>query len=252
MRKLLLIVTSTVAMSSYATAADLEMATVGPEPYDWTGAYIGINAGVAFGDSTFETELTGDFLTDPNLAAYEASYPQELDNDDTDFTGGLTAGFNWQPGSLVFGVEGDINFLDSEESRFYDIDVIDTTLEHEIDWFATLRARLGFAADNLLFYITGGLAAGEVETSVDMVTIVPVYVWTGSSSEIEVGWTIGGGVEWALSDAWSIKGEYLWVDLGSDSYDLDNDPANPDQGYTIRAHSDTQFGVARIGVNLHF
>jgi len=243
-KKLLLASVVTVFAASGACAADL----VEPAVYDWTGPYIGLNAGVGIGDSSVESILDGAFVGDP----FYDPYAHTFENDKVGFTGGVTAGYNWQIDNFVLGLEGDFNYLDSKDSESVrDPLPVNLDFETKIDWFATVRPRLGLAFESILLYITGGLAIGDVSSDVD-VNDSGSYSWSGSQSKTALGWTIGGGGEWAFSDGWSIKAEYLWVDLGSDTFDLDNDPANPLQEYTLKAKADYQFSVARVGLNFRF
>jgi outer membrane immunogenic protein len=98
------------------------------------------------------------------------------------------------------------------------------TGSEEIDWFGTVRGRLGWTPTSpLLVYATGGLAYAHVQTgaSFSIQTIVPVAGQTGagstalSQSGTRAGWTVGGGLEWMFAPQWSVKGEYLYYDLGT-------------------------------------
>jgi outer membrane immunogenic protein len=149
----------------------------------WAGPYIGINGGGGWGDSSWTN--TGGF----------------------DVSGGLiggTIGYNWQNGPFVIGLEGDIDWSGIRGSS--------TTAgcpqgcETRNTWLGTVRGRAGYAWDRFLPYFTGGLAVGGVEANRPGFT---------GNSETRAGWTIGGGVEFALAPQWSAKVEYLYVDLGS-------------------------------------
>jgi outer membrane immunogenic protein len=150
--------------------------------YNWSGFYVGINGGGGFGNSSWDS--TGGF----------------------DVSGGLvggTIGYNYQSGPAVFGVEGDIAWSNIRGST--------TTLcalgcETRNHWLGTARARLGYAWDRFLPYVTGGAAFGDVEAN------TPGFPGANST---RVGWTAGGGVEYAITNNLSAKAEYLYVDLGS-------------------------------------
>jgi outer membrane immunogenic protein len=183
------------------TAASANAADIPPAPapvykapvvapltaYDWTGFYIGINGGGGWGRSNFDgaTGTLGNFNTSGWLA-------------------GGTAGYNLQFGRAVFGVEGDIDWTNISGSAPCVGGV--TTCQVTNDWLGTARGRVGFAFDRFLPFVTGGLAVGSVNAN------VPGF---GSASNTNAGWTVGGGLEYALGRNWTAKAEYLHVDLGS-------------------------------------
>ncbi|HXW25086.1 MAG TPA: outer membrane protein [Xanthobacteraceae bacterium] len=155
--------------------------------YDWTGFYVGINGGGAWGQSSFDgaTGTLGNFGTSGWLA-------------------GATAGYNLQYGHAVFGLEGDIDWTNINGSAAC---VGGTaTCQTQNDWLGTARGRLGYAFDRFLPFVTGGLAVGNINAN------VPGF---GSASNTNLGWTVGGGLEVALGGNWTAKAEYLYVDLGS-------------------------------------
>lgn len=110
---------------------------------------------------------------------------------------GATLGYNWQMGNLIAGIEGDISWSGLED------DTAAGSINN--DWLGTARGRLGFNAGRFMPYVTGGLAVGNIDASIAGV---------GSSNSTEVGWTVGAGVEAAISGPWTAKVEYLYVDLG--------------------------------------
>lgn len=146
--------------------------------YDWSGFYLGVTGGGGWGGSSWDS--TGGF-------------------DISGWTVGATAGYNYQVGQAVFGLEGDINWSN----------ISGTTLgccETKNTWLGTVRGRVGYAFDRLMPYVTGGVAFGDVEAN------VPGFP---GASDTRVGWTLGGGVEYAITNNLSAKAEYLYVDLGS-------------------------------------
>jgi len=149
-----------------------------------TGPYVGINGGGGWGNSSF-------------------SAPLPSTNFDT--SGGLvggTLGYNWQANQIVFGLEGDIDW--SHFTGSGTCGGVSCSVRN--DWLGTARGRLGYAFDRFLPYVTGGAAFGNIKTA---------KTGIGSADESRVGWTLGGGVEYGLSGPWSIKAEYLYVDLGN-------------------------------------
>ena len=220
MKKLVLAGVAVVALgATSATAADIQrrqMPTKAPvyvpaPPYSWTGFYIGINGGGGFGRSDFSSPFpSGSFNTSGGLA-------------------GGTLGYNWQMGQVVFGLEGDADWSGIRHSSVCGAAVI-TTCETRNDWLGTARGRLGYAFDRFLPYVTGGIAAGDIKTSIAGV---------GSARDTKAGWTAGGGIEAALAGPWTAKVEYLYVDLG--------------RGGSILG-SDSKFttNIVRAGLNYRF
>ena len=154
-----------------ATAADIPRkapAYYAPSYYDWTGFYIGANAGYGF---------------------VENSGPKG-------FIGGGQLGYNWQTGRLVFGIEGDIQYTAMKQEET----VGAVTATAKVQSFATARGRLGYAFDRLLVYGTGGFAYTKTDLSL---TSGAASI---SDSKWSSGWTAGGGLEWAAWDRWSVKG----------------------------------------------
>lgn len=179
-----------VASISAAGAADLPRrqaqapvykAPVYAPVYNWTGFYVGLNGGGAWGRSRWDTA------------------------DSFDVSGWLfggTAGYNWQFGQTVLGVEGDIDW---SNIRGTTTTLCATGCETRNSWLATVRGRLGYAFDRILPYVTGGLAVGDIRAN------HPTF--TGGSTT-NAGWTVGGGLEVPLAANWTAKAEYLYVDLG--------------------------------------
>jgi outer membrane immunogenic protein len=221
---------------STAQAADI----VAPEVYDWTGPYIGLQGGYAWGEN--DVSATGIEETTETEALRAAVLNGRDGHMDLDgFVGGLHAGYNWQSDALVLGVEGDIEFTDMKG----DTDVVNDNgdnigkIEQEIDWLGSLRLRAGFAADRALFYATGGLAVGGVELSLED----GAGNHLDSNSDTNWGWTLGGGVEYAMTDDLSVRIEYRYTDLGN--IDAGNDE---DAG----GEADTVFHAVRGGLSWHF
>jgi outer membrane immunogenic protein len=177
--------------ASYAaSAADMPVKAYRPVVayYNWTGFYAGINAGYGLASSHWS-------------APAESMKPKG-------FLAGGTLGYNWQAGSLVYGIEGDFDWADVKGSTSCPggrLAVL--TCETKENWLATFRGRIGYAFDRWLPYITGGGAYGNVKASIDP--------GISSVSKSELGWTIGAGLEYAFLGNWTAKVEYLYVDLGS-------------------------------------
>jgi len=244
-----------------ARAADIAMPVKAPvlmKVYDWTGFYVGANAGYGWGSQSIALSGSGALA----LAFTDGRLPTSLASNPQGFLGGVQAGYNYQSGRMVFGVETDIAYADIRRSETVSLAPIppvtyNTTGEQKLDWFGTLRARLGFLpSDRLLVYATGGLAYGHGSVSTDSVVVLGgnacaffVGCGSGSSSGWLAGWTVGGGLEWAFADKWSAKGEYLYYDLGSLSYSyLDSQPVVGE----YNASANFRGSIVRVGLNYKF
>jgi outer membrane immunogenic protein len=185
--------------------------------YNWTGLYLGLNAGGGWGNSNWTDAATssGDFDTSGALI-------------------GGTLGYNWQTGQVVFGVETDLAWSNIDGNTPAAFCAGCTT---ENNWLSTVRGRVGFAMDRVLPYITGGVAFGDIEAH------VPGF--SGDSST-EAGWTLGGGLEVALAANWTAKAEYLYVDLGSMSCSAANCAGLGSTEVEFQTH------VLRGGLNYRF
>jgi outer membrane immunogenic protein len=202
-----------------AQAADLPQpsykapAYVGPAYANWTGFYVGINGGYAWGTSDW-SGTAGSFSTSP-----------------TGWLGGGTIGYNFQTGMWVWGLEADFDYVDLNG----DLGAVCLGCSVKDTWLATGRGRLGYAGwNNWLPYITGGAAFGDVKASTPF----------GDGSKTAWGWTVGGGLEWAFLANWSAKAEYLYVDLGSFTCGLACGAV--DQSVDFKA------SIVRLGVNYRF
>lgn len=180
-------------------------------PWNWSGGYAGINAGYGVGSDPFAQT----FLTGAPLGLLASTFA----NANVSPTGGLLggqAGYNWQAGSFVFGLEGDAQWTDQHNTSCGLICTTAfapnsyTTVEQKLDWFATARGRLGWAHDGYLLYVTGGAAFGGIEET-DAVPTIAAASFRHNLS----GWTAGGGIETHISGNWTAKLEYLHMDLGS-------------------------------------
>jgi len=191
MKRILFAGVGVLALASLANAADLprQMYTKAPPPvaapyYNWTGLYIGINGGGAWGTSNWSS--TGDF----------------------DVSGGMiggTVGYNWQTGPWVFGLEGDIDWA-SVKGTTNVAGCVGGGCNSENTWLGTARGRVGYAFDRFLPYITGGAAFGNVDAN---------HPGFPGGSSTQVGWAAGAGLEFAVVNNVTAKVEYLHYDLGS-------------------------------------
>ncbi|WP_296747304.1 outer membrane protein [Mesorhizobium sp.] len=224
MRFLSILFAGLLSLSAGSAFAADAVANPPVESINWSGAYIGIEAGYGWGGDSYQY-----FSDDPVHVRADG------------FIGGVTAGYNWQRDHLVFGVEGDISYSAMKGSTHTDVSgppCRDEGCTATVDWFGTGRARVGYAFENFLPYATGGFAVGHVKGSADLGACLPA----GSCdySDTRWGWTAGAGVEWAMNQQISLKAEYLHVDLGAPDFTRSS------------VTTDAKFDTARIGMNYHF
>lgn len=222
--------------SGAAFAADLPSRQIEPVApitapvFSWTGFYVGVNAGYAWNTN----DDNGTFV---NGGYYKSN------NDDGGFTGGGQIGYNYQIDQFVIGVEADINYADlkGDSNNAWSYTGAAST-SNGIEWFGTVRARVGFAIDRALIYGTGGFAYGGGGNDNGF-----VYdgIYYSQDSDTRTGWTIGAGVEYAFTDNITARVEGLYVNLGKE-----------DQNYFVptvyNKRKDTEFGVIRAGLNYKF
>jgi outer membrane immunogenic protein len=156
----------------------------------------------------------------------------------------------------VIGLEADASWTNLKGNGSFDTIPGDFNwaIENRLNWLGTVRGRAGFATNNFLFYATGGVAFGQTEGSLVVTNIIPCCLVTagGSTSENHIGWTVGGGVEWMYSRNWSVKAEYLYLDLGSADYRLTGVTFIGTPHTTDSFPSGLTFNIARLGVNYRF
>lgn len=249
--------------TSAAFAADLAARpyTKAPPPavavYTWTGFYIGINGGYGWNDSQ-DVGVTGSnviVISQPGTIPFAVPGLKP--------EGGLiggTVGYNWQFGRGVAGIEADFDWADISDSRSVDLPtgapLVRTSASQKIDFFGTVRGRLGgLVTDQLLLFATGGLAYASVKTdaSVNEFFNQPVLgrQFIAGADEIRYGWTVGAGAEWKFAPNWSLKGEYLYYDLGN--YTIRGNQSNPVDGISFATYSfNTRGSIARAGINYQF
>lgn len=221
-----------------AVAADVaEEIVVVDTAYNWSGVYLGVFGGWAH-NRTKATDITGTDFNDNTPGATRSMT-------DDGFAGGVTAGYNFQNGSWVFGPEIELGWASNEKLEFAPDDD-DEGLSTKYGFYGAIAGRVGFAADRTLFYAKGGLAMAQIENIAgDYDSGDPDTDDAAVGDKLRTGWTIGAGVEHAITDRWSIKGEYLYADFGSKTYDT---PENTDEPFKFE---DTLHTV-KIGLNYQF
>lgn len=226
-----------------AFAADLPGRVAAPAPYiaapmfTWTGFYAGLNAGAGFNNKS-SGYTTGSGYSQTTFTTTGGGFGN---GNDAGFTGGAQAGYNMQFGGFVAGVEADINYLDRGNGGATTVfDGSNTTYTFNRgdsnNWFGTVRGRVGYAFDRFLPYFTGGGGTSGV------------LIGNGNSGSSS-GWTLGGGVEYAISNTMSLKVEYLHVKLGDNNNQLAFN-TNTNQFFSFK--NENKFDVVRAGINYRF
>ena len=231
--------------AAFALAGAAQAADVSAPGYDWTGLYVGANAGVAWNNSSVDNDI---YTLGERLDQLE----NKIDGNQAAFTAGGLLGYNYQIDKVVLGIETDFNYLGFSDgnNQSYTLGGYDITSNSSFDanWFGTIRGRLGFALDNVLLYGTGGVAYGHMsadgKTSIDDAGTVTTY--KGSTDSTNWGWTIGAGAEYGI-DNWSIGVEYLYVDLNSAEWD-----SNLIDDSKLKGDVDYAFSTVRASVKYRF
>jgi outer membrane immunogenic protein len=280
MKKLSLAAAAAIAaiMSGSAFAADMPLKAAPYVPTSWAGGYWGLTLGWGYLDSNV-TDTPAAFCTAgmggcPDAGpALAGAIPSSYNVQPNGFLGGVEFGYNWQVGHIVYGLETDFsgaNINGSTTSTLVGavgpsvINVVGTAGER-LSYLGTVRARLGWTPlDPLLFYATGGFAYGGVKSSMQLTEFVTgpcacgasPSVLTNSSSTL-TGWTVGGGAEWMFAPHWTVKGEYLYYDLGSMGYAVPtltqlNAAGTPFFGASGAASASVKGGLTRVGINFKF
>jgi len=251
---------SPLVLGAVAHAADLAVkAPATARTYNWSGCYVGVNGGGSESGSDFTTIVgSGTHLAPADIALVEEGGIGSANG--PGWGGGGQVGCNWQSDTIVYGLEGDFDYFRnnpqfingtatlSDGATSFTVSQMLTT-----NYLATLRPRLGVAADRNLFYITGGAAftkASYSQTYVDAAAPVGTGVATGSKTF--VGWTAGAGWEYAFADHWTLRFEYLFTSFpgsvtGTGVITDAAGGSNPLQG-----SANLTIQTARAGVNFKF
>ncbi len=214
--------------TALAAAADaiVDEVVVVDTAYNWSGVYVGGQVGYAFGSA--------DYTYNPNDPDQNSDY--DYDHNPDGFIGGVYAGYNYQfTNGVVLGGEADIVWGDLEDSSVAPgDDVFSATTS--IDWMGAARLRLGYAMDRFLPYVAAGVAFGQF----DFEELQDGNSY-GDADEDLIGWTLGLGAEYAMTDNWIVRGEYRYTEF--DDQDFVEQPVDDDWTVKLRSH-DIRFGVA--------
>jgi outer membrane immunogenic protein len=264
-----------IAIASILTTSAMAVPAVPAVPpviYEWTGYYLGANVGYSWGRSNDQSVLTNGYGTYLDTYSSKASLDGVI--------GGGQAGYNWQSKNWVFGLEADIDASNEKGSRSFDCPTgvcspatflprmgnfnfianfplfaipgpdVPVSMNQKIDWFGTVRGRIGFlVTPQVLLYGTGGLAFGGINTTEQ----IGDFPFSFFNTDTRIGWTAGAGIEGMIAPHWTAKLEYLYIDLGTTSGSFM--PVLPafGGGYLTSSYSShVTDNVLRVGVNYQF
>lgn len=205
--------------------------------FNWSGFHAGVNGG--YGWSAWDDQLRD--TANPGFP-FSGLSPEG-------WFGGGQIGYNWQGAGSpwVFGLEADIQASDINDKRNWAVGATLLQQKSGLDWFGTVRGRVGYAVDRTLFYATGGWAFGRVNNCECARNVLGT---TYKKDDTANGYVLGGGVEYAFAPNWSAKLEYQYINLGK------NDPANaagtPLSSFVGTTIHDDAFHTVRIGLNYKF
>lgn len=237
LRGIILAGAGVIALTAAANAADLNRAPAAASFKDvpsygvnWSGVYIGVNGGYGADVGKIASKM-GALGPSP----------------DGGFGGGQI-GLNLQRGNIVFGVEADLQAADITDSGSLTLSnpyknqqwLLGT--KSTLDWFGTLRGRLGYAADSALIYATGGLAYGHITDENSCKAIGDCFCAPGQNWKRETdatGYVVGGGAEYKFNPSWSAKAEYQYLNLGQENH------------WAKVTKEDFEVSTVRLGLNYH-
>ena len=214
-------------------------------PYNWSGFYLGAHIGYGWGRSNWNTTTVSGGGLAPGVGDQLSQNPSGL-------LGGIQGGANQQFGRAVVGIEASISGTGLSDSAAGELRVfgvpagITTVGKTEVNWLGTVTGRVGYAFDNILLYAKGGIAAGSLDNDY---LIVGGVTPSGKATDTRFGWTAGGGAEIGLTNNWSVKAEYNYIDFG-DSDTLFSLTGAPPAVFIQNIKTD--FHLVTFGVNYRF
>jgi outer membrane immunogenic protein len=238
------------ATSVAANAADMSMpykaAPVAQSVYNWTGFYLGANAGGGIANSD---HLNRDFFDeDTGNTKFQEAFGAV----------GLTAGYNWQIAHTVLGIEGDYNFANVDKTQtFSNSNEAGSSTRFQMDQFATLRGRAGLAFEQTLIYATAGVAWAHIQNTTAFGD--PTFA-QASEAKWKTGLAVGAGLEFALTHNWTLRGEYMLMQFANSDATINTvNPGRSNNGLSAcgntspcRMNYSESVQLARVGVNYKF
>ena len=237
-------------------AADMTMKAPAASAYQWSGCYLGVNvAGGASGTNFASAVGPGTYLAAGDAATVGGSGGGGANADG--ILAGAQAGCNFQSGTLVYGLEGDFDYFHTDPQFNNNTNTLANGNAFAIsqslttNFLATVRPRIGIAADRNLAYITGGAAFTSVSYTTSYVDAnTPPGTGTASASRALVGWTAGAGWEYAWADHWTVRAEYLLASFPTTN--ALGTIAGAGGTNTLHGSTDLVIQIVRAGVNFRF
>jgi outer membrane immunogenic protein len=248
---------ASISIVNSASAADMPVKYKAPPPpvvtCTWCGFYAGINGGGAWFDDgsaiVNETQngvrfTQGTWPGTGNFGALRGSGG----------FGGGQIGYNWQRTQWVFGVEADIEGAGIRGSTAATLpyivapNTVTVGVTERIDWFGTVRGRLGYAWNSFLLYGTGGFAYGDVRTNIAYSDTLG-FSALGANTSTRAGYVVGAGGEWAIAPQWSVKLEYQYINLGHQTTNAVEFLAGAPTAFAVNTTTRDDFHTVRVGVN---
>lgn len=250
-------------LALFASSGLLVIAAAAPaaaQDQDWSGFYVGANAGASWGDTALDLKVQG-----PNgpvaLPPADVGIINQVgaeDGNKTAFTGGVQGGYNYQTGNWVLGLETDFGFFDLDQKRTnaYRSGVLTNpqvtyALDQRVktDWIWTLRPRVGYAWGPWMGYVTGGLATTETKfTTTLQDNRLPQNVAAFEKSDTDTGWTGGLGAAYRFNTHIALHGDWLYVDFGK----VHGSATTPNDFAIIAPEAKVRANLLRIGVDYRF
>jgi outer membrane immunogenic protein len=261
MKKTLIASAAATAMIGSALAADLPSRKAPPVAYapapvfTWTGLYVGANGGAGWlqNRNAPYTETTGGaFFYGNDFGPLRSQ---------TGGFGGGQIGANWQTGMFVFGIEADAQGASIRSNAFVTNapyltagNAVTISSAQRVDYFGTVRGRLGIGWDRLLIYGTGGFAYAGIRNSFAYADTFGFTAFNNNGTSGRTGYAVGGGIEWMFAPNWSIKGEYQYLGFrrGPNDSAIETVGGVPSAFLITRNAQATSLHTARVGVNYHF
>jgi len=280
MKRFLLASVAALGLAGTASAADLAVKAPPLAPvFTWTGCYLGVNGGWIGGNNKYDVTrpfaLTNAVPDIDATAADLALWNHSLSSNDSGGTAGGQAGCQYQWGWFVLGAEWDAAWTSLTDSQTLNVPATNfisnpalswpahqDQIQGQLNWFSTARVRLGATWwDRVLVYGTAGLAIGDVESFTNAQALLPGGglnpagpAFFGSYRLQRIGWTAGGGFEWAMTNNWIAKAEFLYLNFGSFDYTSTVQPTftvGVDQR-VLNTHVSASDYIVRVGLNYLF
>jgi len=260
MRKLLLTgVAFAELIAAPAMGAEVAVPVAAPV-WSWAGCYIGANVGYSWRSASYSLAPSTDPASQAfwNPAFIAGAAPSAFTYRTTGGLGGVQAGCNNQIGILVAGIEADLDWAHISGSQTINTNVPAFapglfTSSQTLNWLGTVRGRLGVTVvEQWLVYITGGVAYGHMNDNLNFVFPATNDLQTISTSSLMTGWTLGAGTEWAFGLNWTLRAEYLYVDLGRQTFTSVPGGRLANLATTLTEHFQNHYNILRVGLNYKF